>query len=530
MNITLCQLRPRLGDIQHNLQLAVTEIEKTPDNIIVFPELFLSGYPPTDELGFSDVSDEITAAISQLKVLSKSISGLIIIGTPYFDGHHWRNAGLAIAGGEIIHRHYKVCLPNYDVFNDARYFVSGTQAAVFSWNNQKIAVLICEDIWADVNKMNYSMDPVNALNDQDVGIVFHLTASPFEVDKRQQRLAQLKRVALALNAQVVSVNQVGGYADILFDGQSMVVESSGELMATFPAFESRSYAIEDQSISITDVDSPEHQMIKAISFGLNEYMAQSGFSSVLVGLSGGIDSAVVAALAVHAIGKDKVTLVTLPTRFNSNETKHDAIDMANRLGCELIQLPIETYRTMMEADISLGVNANELNDIAKQNIQARLRGLILMAISNETGALLLTTGNKSELAMGYATLYGDMCGGLNIIGDCFKTEVFKMAHVLNEQHDWIPAGIINRPPSAELAPNQKDEDSLPPYDTLDQILIQRMQHGFSLNQLLQMNDKQDVVLVLDRLRKNEFKRFQSPPILKLSSKSFGRGWQFPLVR
>ena len=309
----------------------------------------------------------------------------------------------------------------------------------------------------------------------------------------------------------------------------MAFNHLGELIRQFPAFEERCEVITSIPVEVPELNDVEDEIMDAISFGLKEYMAQTGFSTVLVGLSGGIDSAVVAALAVHAIGAEHVRLVTLPTQFNSTETKNDAIEMARRCGCELIQRPIESYRTVLESDIGHGVGA-ALNDIAKQNIQARLRGLILMALSNQTGALLLTTGNKSELAMGYATLYGDMCGGLNIIGDCFKTDVVKLAHRLNAIHDWIPRGIIDRPPSAELAPNQKDEDALPAYDRLDRILSQRIMKGFSLNQLLEMNDKKDVEFVLKQLKNNEFKRFQSPPILKLSTKSFGRGWQFPLVR
>jgi NAD+ synthetase len=509
--------------------MALTEIDKYSDTIIVFPELFLTGYPPTDDLFFSELRHDISHAIDALIQKSLGVEGLIIIGAPFYDGNHWRNAALAIAKGRVIHRHDKVCLPNYDVFNDARYFVPGDTVQPFEWNNQLMALVICEDIWANVHPTQYVVDPVIELANKGVGTIIHLTASPFDIEKLNQRITQMKRVTDLTGAFVVSVNQVGGYSELLFDGQSLVVDSTGVLVRQFPAFESISETIQSKPELPKKAKCFEDQLIDAISFGLKEYMANAGFSSVLVGLSGGIDSAVVAALAVHAIGANNVHLVTMPTQFNSNETKQDAMDMAHRCGCDVIQLPIEALRSMLESDISHGVGG-ALNDIAKQNIQARLRGLILMALSNQTGGLLLTTGNKSELAMGYATLYGDMCGGLNILGDCFKTEVVKLAQRINARYGWIPTGIIDRPPSAELAPNQTDEDTLPPYHRLDQILIGRIINGFSFNQLLEMNDKKDVEFVLKRLKKNEFKRFQSPPILKLSSKSFGKGWQFPLVR
>jgi len=529
MNVTLCQLRPQLGDVAHNLAMALAEIEKYADTIVVFPELFLTGYPPTDDLFFNELKLEISHAIDALIQKSLSIEGLIIIGAPFYDGNHWRNAALAIAKGEVVHHHYKVCLPNYDVFNDARYFVPGETVQPFEWNNQIMALVICEDIWANVHPTQYAFDPVIELAKKGVATMIHLTASPFDLGKLDQRLVQLKRVTELTGASVVSVNQVGGYSELLFDGQSLAFNNNGELIDQYPAFEPICKKISRVASTLPIAKPIEDQIMDAISFGLKEYMTNTGFSSVLVGLSGGIDSAVVAALAVHAIGAENVKLMTLPTQFNSSETKQDAIDMAHRCGCELIQLPIEAIRSMIESDISYRVG-DELNDIAKQNIQARLRALILMALSNQTGALLLTTGNKSELAMGYATLYGDMCGGLNILGDCFKTDVVKLAKRINALYGWIPKGIIDRPPSAELAPNQKDEDTLPPYHRLDQILIERINKGFSLNQLLKMNDKKDVEFVLKRLNMNEFKRFQSPPILKLSSKSFGKGWQFPLVR
>ncbi len=523
----ICQLRPTLGDIMGNLKQALDEINRAKSEIIVFPELFLSGYPPTDDLFFDEINSDIDHAIDTLLEVSKKTHALIIIGTPFHDGTYWRNAALAIANGKIIHQHFKVCLPNYDIFNDSRYFVSGDSVQTFEWQGAIYSLLICEDIWADKNQ--YSRDPVLELRNKKIDTIFHLTASPFEIDKSNLRNEQLIRLVKNTGAAVISVNQVGGFNDILFDGQSIAMNSKGQITAQLQAFEEHVTHISFSKPVQKPTESMEETLLNAISFGLKEYLAHTGFNSVLIGLSGGIDSALVAALAVHALGPKHVTLVTMPSVYNSKATKEDAILMAQNLGCHLINQSIEAYRQQVESEMPSVLNET-LSNITKQNIQSRLRGLILMTISNQLSALLLTTGNKSELAMGYATLYGDMNGGLNIIGDLFKTDVFRLARHLNRMYHWIPTSIIDRPPSAELALDQRDDDTLPPYDRLDQILKQRILDEYSLNKLMKMNDKQDVNLVLKRLKQNEFKRFQSPPILKLSSKSFGRGWQFPLVR
>tara|TARA_A100001015_G_scaffold317758_1_gene435556 strand:+ start:1440 stop:3026 length:1587 start_codon:yes stop_codon:yes gene_type:complete len=527
--IKVCQLRPRLGDVSYNLSLILKEISQSNDEMIIFPELFLLGYPPTDDFNYQELKLEITSSISKIVSLTQSSTRLVIVGTPFFDGAHWRNAALAISNGQIIHRHFKVCLPNYDIFNDTRYFVSGHDVSSFTWKDQRLSLLICEDIWANINQEHYELDPVLALKNQNVDFVIHITASPFEIDKLEQRKKQLIRVVKTLEANVISVNQVGGFNDILFDGQSLLMNKKAIIIDQCPAFVETSQIMTMNEVKPVEAQSRESLILDAITYGLKQYMAHAGFSSVLIGCSGGIDSALVAACAVHALGPKQVVLVTLPSLYNSEETKNDAYKMAENLGCKLIHQSIETYRQQMESDMTKTLSL-ALSDVTKQNIQSRLRGLMLMTISNQLSSLLLTTGNKSELAMGYATLYGDMNGGLNIIGDLFKTDVVRLANFINQKNHWIPESIIQRPPSAELAPDQRDDDTLPAYDRLDKILEQRIIKEFSLNQLLELNDKQDVYLVLKRLMVNEFKRFQSPPIIKLSSKAFGRGWQFPLIR
>jgi NAD+ synthase (glutamine-hydrolysing) len=385
-------------------------------------------------------------------------------------------------------------------------------------------VLICEDIWGNVSPQYYAVDPVTSLINQDLDQIFHISASPFERKKMAQRVAQLKRVATLCCTTVLSVNQVGGYTELLFDGHSVSVDKNNVVnyhsypfeVGVFNSRQSKPFVFD----SIKEIET-------AIVFGITEYVRQSGYTAVVMGVSGGLDSAVVAALAVRALGKKKVTLISLPSQFNSDETKNDARLLANRLGAAFNEVSIEEYRRQM--DHSLALEWGDLNDLCRQNIQARIRGVILMAMSNQTNALLLSTGNKSELAMGYATLYGDMCGALNPIGDVYKTQVVELANWINQPNEIIPQRIIDRPPSAELAFNQRDDDTLPPYADLDRILDQRINQGYSVHELCEMNDNKTVEFVLKRLKKNEFKRFQSPPILRLSNKSFGRGWHFPLV-
>ena len=524
----MCQIQPKLGDVAYNLSSALTEIKTNDFDVILFPELFLTGYPPRDYLGKHDCKDSVIAAIDQLKVQSKSKHYLIVIGTPYYIKESCYNAAVCICNGEIIATHYKNCLPNYDVFNDSRYFSKGQHVAPFKWQNKTFAILICEDIWA--NQFDYDSDPVLELKSSQLDMVFHLTASPFEVGKIDKRKNQLHRLACTVSSTVISVNQVGAYSDLLFDGQSMVIDKAGQVITQWPAFESVSSQIEINAPSlIIPPHNNEQLLFDALQFGLKEYMKKSGFKTVVIGLSGGIDSALTAAIATRAIGSENVFGVSMPTKYNANETKKDAFALSKRLNCQFIEHPIDDLRVALNESIIRANNGHELNDICTQNIQARLRGVVLMALSNQYNALVLTTGNKSELAMGYSTLYGDMCGGLNLIGDLFKTEVFELSQFIANRYDLIPQSIIDRPPSAELAPNQRDDDTLPPYNKLDQILKQIMIEKLSLNTIYNLNDNKYVDFIIKRLSQNEFKRFQSPPIIKISSSAFGRGWQYPIV-
>ena len=532
MKIKCCQLRPKLGDVSENLSKVIASVEKSKEDIIIFPELFLSGYPAFDNLMYPDIEIELDTAINTLKQFSKGKNQALIVGLPTKREGIWYNSVTVFSDGEIIHRYDKQCLPNYDVFNESRYFSSGHSLPIFDWNGKKIAVFICEDLWVDYVSSSYSKYPLSQCSQTQLDLAIHISASPFESDKLEQRFHVLSQTAKQLNASIVSVNQVGGYNEVLFDGQTMIMNSHGDCIFKGAAFKESEYVInlnsEHEAVSIDKIGMQDIK--QAIIFGLQEYCKFSGFKQLLVGVSGGIDSAVVAALAVEACGPEHVTCISLPTKYNSNQTKGDAKQLVENLGCKWLEFPIENFRKDITQGVESLLSTDQLSAITEQNIQARFRGLVLMSVSNQIGALLLTTGNKSELAMGYATLYGDMCGGLNIIGDLFKTDVFKLANYINRKEEIIPNSIITREPSAELAPNQRDSDSLPSYDRLDQILSSYILEKKSLNELVKMNDKEDVMLVLSKLKMNEFKRFQSPPILKLSSRAFGRGWQYPIIR
>ena len=527
MKIHVCQIQPKLGDVAYNLSSALTEIKTNDFDVILFPELFLTGYPPRDYLSKPECKDSVLAAIDQLKAQSKSKHYLIVIGTPYYIEESCYNAAVCICNGEIIATHYKNCLPNYDVFNDSRYFSKGQQVAPFKWQNKTFAILICEDIWA--NQFNYDAEPVLSLEPNTLDMVFHLTASPFEVGKLNKRVEHLCRLAKHVSAPVISVNQVGAYTDLLFDGQSMVLNKQGKVITKWPSFKEVSDFINLSETKVRDGETGELMLLNALEYGLREYMRKSGFKKVIIGLSGGIDSALTAAIATKAIGSENVLGVSMPTQYNAKETKQDAFELSKRLNCQFIEHSIDDLRVALNESIISANNGHELNEICAQNIQARLRGVVLMALSNQHNALVLTTGNKSELAMGYSTLYGDMCGGLNLIGDLFKTEVFELSQFIAKTYNLIPQSIIDRPPSAELAPNQRDNDTLPPYNKLDQILKQVMIEKLSLNTIYNLNDNKYVDFIIKRLSQNEFKRLQSPPIIKVSSSAFGRGWQYPIV-
>jgi NAD+ synthase (glutamine-hydrolysing) len=536
MNIAMCQFRPQLGNVAYNVQRIIEEARAHPDaDLVVFPELALTANPVFDNLNIKGFEHVIAEAIHAICDAATVKGQCWVVGAPlHTENGGWYNGCVCVAEGRVVYEYAKQCLPTYDVFNDARYFVSGTESGVFEWSGKTIGVLICEDIWADTLPERYTIDPVVQLVGQGLEVVLHLSSSPFARNKLALRRAQIQRCAKVLQVPVVHVNQVGGYTDILFDGQSMVVAPNGDTISQCPAFCEASMAVnvlgpngENTTSENLDVDS-DVLVLNALCMGLQDYVSKTGLNGVVVGVSGGIDSAVVAGIAVMALGAERVTLVSLPTRYNSEETQDDAKALAKNLGCGLQVIKIEAMRTMMQ-DTLVASQGRDVTEITKQNIQARLRGVVLMAIANDQQALLCTTGNKSELAMGYATLYGDMCGGLNFIGDLWKHEVYAMAKCLNRYGDWIPESIIHRAPSAELAEGQQDADSLPPYSTLDAILEAHIIHRESWEVIAGRFDADVVGFVRKQLMLTEFKREQAAPVVKVSDRAFGRGWQMPVT-
>jgi NAD+ synthase (glutamine-hydrolysing) len=523
MSVYLCQKRSRLGDIAANMQTIRDVLKGVRADVVVFPELFVWGYPITDQFMEAMCQKRVMAAYDDLIHMSRYAAGLLVAGIPYYDGRRWYNGAVAAANGALVYRYAKHCLPNDDVFNESRYFSPGQTPPYFDWQGRRLGVLICEDIWA-YTVGHYAEDPVLDLRNRPLDGVIHIAASPFTIDKYGERLRHLQRVTEIAACPVVSVNHVGGFTDLLFDGRSVVMTASGAVKGAMPAFQEATAFADDLNtpspLSVWDT------VWEALQFGLREYCRQAGFSRVILGLSGGIDSALVAAIAVAALGPEQVTTVIMPTEYNSPETMADAKDMAQRMGCHVRVIPIDTLKDAVATALDWSPTGST---IAHQNTQARLRGLLLMALANHESALLLTTGNKSELAQGYATLYGDMCGGLNLIGDLFKTDVYALVDWLGQRYNWIPDRIITRPPSAELAPHQRDTDTLPEYAVLDGILKAFLMKNTSEEDVARDYGKIVVDAVIQRYRQSEFKRYQAAPIIKLTASAFGRGRQFSIT-
>lgn len=527
VSIQMNQIRPICGDIDHNTNTILAIIQDASADVMVFPELSVTGYPATDLLFHPDVQSECMMAIQRIQYHTKGQQSLVIIGAPVFHNNQCFNAALCICNGQIIHRYYKQRLPNGGVFNDSRYFTPGNQTPIVTWNNQTFAVVICEDIWTN----NVHEHPLANDVNTPIDCVFHIAASPFEATKHHQRIHWYKQVVQLVKAPLISVNQIGAFSDIIFDGSSIAMCQSGTIVKCLPQFQAESVTVNLPFEAINAPLTPKNNMQvlhDALCFGIREFMQRSGISTCVIGLSGGIDSAVVACLAVHALGPEHVLLVGMPTQYNSKETQSDARVLADQLNTRFILSSIEDLRLLALDKISQAVGG-VVNAVTQENLQARLRGLLLMGIANNNDAVVLSTGNKSELCMGYATLYGDMCGALNPIGDIFKTDVFRLANYIHNTAQVIPLSIIQRPPSAELRENQKDSDSLPDYSILDDVLHRFMIQKQSIQSIQTEIPGVDVSDIIQRMKRQEFKRYQSPPILTVSGVAFGRGWKLEVT-
>jgi len=528
LTIVMAQINLVVGDVAGNVEKIINAAYKARDDlaaqIVVFPELTLTGYPPEDLLlkpAFISVVER------QLDKLCQQLHGVaILVGYPrQKDGLLYNAAGL-INENKIEAEYFKQALPNYSVFDEKRYFRKGRQATVFKLDDTAFAITICEDIWQD--------EPVALAAAAGAQVVLNLNASPFDRKKLQQREQLLIRQATSHDVSIVYVNLVGGQDELVFDGGSMVVDRYGDIHQRAALFEDQLIPVQfKQGIPKRyDLKQPLSgiaQVHNALVMGIRDYVQKNGFHGAVLGLSGGIDSAVVLALAVEALGADQVEVVMMPSRYTSDMSNQDAVKQADNLGVGYVVLPIEKPFTAFLDLLSEEFNGLE-TDVTEENIQARCRGIILMAISNKKGKILLTTGNKSEMSVGYATLYGDMAGGFAPIKDCPKLLVYQLAEYCNREREIIPRRVIERPPSAELRPDQKDTDSLPDYEVLDEILKLYVEDDASLEDIVAQGFDAAIVRRIIRLVDiNEYKRRQAPPGVKITQRAYGRDRRYPMT-
>jgi len=529
MKIWIAQIAPRVGDLRGNVRLihdAMSKAEKTLCDLVVLPELAITGYPPEDLLKRSAFMDAVEDAVRAVVVASRN--SCVVFGAPRRDGSVLRNSVVMARCGKVVGIYDKQFLPNYGVFDEHRYFEAGHgDTCVFEVNGWRIGVGVCEDLWHDELAARQA--------DLVCDVWLNLNASPFHVGKQRQREALVQRRARGFVAPLIYVNSVGGQDEIVFDGGSHVVDGEGNLLLRAPLFEIWQGIFDLASTGKMDIAAlpePIEQIHRALVMGVADYVLRNGCAQVVIGLSGGIDSALTAALAVEALGAGNVLGVLLPSCYSSDHSITDAEALVANLGIEAITLPIAdgvaaVETTLAETFANWGKSEP---DITEENIQARMRGLLLMAISNKTGRMVLTTGNKSEMAVGYATLYGDMAGGFAMLKDVYKTEVFALCRWLNRQRQVIPENTITKPPSAELRPDQKDSDSLPDYDVLDAILAATIEERLSVDDIAARGyDYGEIKRVVRMLQLAEYKRRQAPPGIKITERAFGRDRRYPIT-
>ena len=545
MKIAIAQLNPTIGDITNNAQAiikAAHQAIKQNVRLLLTPELSLCGYPPRDLLlypGFVEsMSRDLNAIASELP---KGIA--VLVGTvetnPYAMEKGQKplyNSMALIDGGEVRQVFHKRLLPTYDVFDEDRYFEPCYEANYFTLDGVKVGVSICEDLWNDEQfwgKRSYEVNPIEELAQLGVDVIVNLSASPYTVGKQKLREDMLRHAATSYSVPILYANQIGGNDDLIFDGNSVAFNSAGEIICRAKSFETDLIVVDlDKSRSpLTSFDKGgvNREIYSALVLGVKDYARKCGFSKAILGLSGGIDSALVAAIASEALGAENVLGVLMPSPYSSDHSVSDAVDLVNSLGIKSQKLEIKEAMTAYDTILDPMFAGTEFG-IAEENIQSRIRGNLLMAIANKFGYLLLSTGNKSEMSVGYCTLYGDMNGGLAVIADVPKTRVFELCRWLNRKQEVIPTNIITKPPSAELKPDQKDSDSLPDYDTLDDILERLVCQHQSFKEIVEAGHDSEVVSkVIKLVTRAEFKRRQAPPGIKITDRAFGTGWRMPIA-
>lgn len=540
MKIAIAQLNYHIGHFEHNLNKmleAVKEAKEQTADIVVFGELAVTGYPPRDFLEFDDF---ITQAENVVHELTKAAHGIaIVVGAPcrnpIVEGKDLFNSAYFLADGEIKHTQHKALLPTYDIFDEYRYFEPGTEFKVVEYKGKKIALSVCEDIW-NVGNENplYTICPLDEMHPQGPDFILNLSASPFDFDHAKDRVHVLKANMERYGVPMFYVNHVGSQTEIIFDGGSLVMSPDGQVYDELPYFEEciRTYDVEEVRKGGRNREQERDKMTlihDGLVIGIRDYFNKLGLKSAILGLSGGIDSAVVAVLAQRALGAGNLRVILMPSQFSSDHSINDARKLAKNLNVQYDTIFIEDIYKSYETALSTHFAGTPFN-VTEENIQARIRGMLLMAMSNKFGNILLNTSNKSEAAVGYGTLYGDMAGGLSVIGDVYKTEVYELARYMNKDEEVIPENIIVKPPSAELRPDQYDSDSLPDYDILDAILFQYIEKRKGPRELEAMGFDTDLVKrVLRLVNINEFKRAQVAPVLRISNKAFGMGRRMPIV-
>jgi NAD+ synthase (glutamine-hydrolysing) len=557
MKIALAQLNPTIGDLKNNAQ----QILKTAQQVVtqsvtllLTPELSLCGYPPRDLLLNANFISDMERELQQLAHdLPPDLYVLVGLATPNLDravtgGKPLFNSIALLAAGKVQNIFHKRLLPTYDVFDENRYFTSGTEANYFTIDGIKIGLTICEDLWNDEDfwgERSYLVNPIAELASHNIDLSINLSASPFSLGKQQVRSAMLKHTAIKYDRAVLYVNQVGANDDLIFDGCSLGFDRSGELVCRSTSFDRDLIIVEFDEIkqdlqpgSIQpQSDCKDAEIWQALVLGVRDYIHKCGFQKAILGLSGGIDSALVAAIAAEALGADNVLGVLMPSTYSSSHSVTDALAVAANLGIKTETIPIGDLMQGFDRTLESQFKGTEFG-LAEENIQSRIRGTLLMSMSNKFGYLLLSTGNKSEMAVGYCTLYGDMNGGLAVISDVPKMRVYSLCKWLNRdsrserlrQREIIPHNIITKPPSAELKPGQVDQDSLPPYEVLDAILEAIVCEHQSAEQLVDRGyDPQVVEKITKLVKRAEFKRRQAPPGLKITDRAFGTGWRMPIA-
>lgn len=531
IRVAMAQLNLMVGDIPGNTQRVIEVAQQARDelkaDLVIYPELTLSAYPPEDLLLRPSLELRIEQALERL---CREVSGItLVIGYPgYRKGVLFNMMGV-IRDGEILVEYAKQCLPNYQVFDEERYFVAGTQPGVMDFNGYTLGLSVCEDIW--------HATPTEQLKAAGARLILNINASPFHAGKHQVRTDLIARQARSAGCPVLYVNQVGGQDELIFDGGSMAVDAQGQQVFCGAFFEEALYSltvdldsgrVEPEQPSVP-VPALEQSVYDALVLGVRDYVHKNGFPGVVLGLSGGIDSAVTAAVAVDALGKDAVEAVMMPFRYTSEMSIEDAAEEAELLGIRHSVISIEPMYESFMSGLSAAF-ADTQPDTTEENLQARCRGVLLMAISNKTGSLVLTTGNKSEMAVGYSTLYGDMAGGFDVLKDVPKTLVYRLAQYRNSLAPAIPQRVIDRPPSAELAPDQVDQDSLPDYDELDRILELYVERDFSARAIIDEGfDEATVMRILRLVDINEYKRRQAPVGPRITERGFGRDRRYPIT-